>query len=235
MLERRIKTSQQQEYWIRSEHPAVAEWFNHGENCCDIILRQINEDRMYDPIFAGRKDMTVVDLGANIGLFSLYAQDSASRLISVEPAPVTFNMLNDLTKDCANIERVNAAIGDRNEAVTFYINENPTVNSLLDRRGTPISVPGMTLERLFSSHGLDNVDFCKCDIEGSEMTALTEATLDPVKDIVKFWFVEVHQTNVTEMPWPGNLEQNRQRLAAIFKNMGYSTDYVINDQLFAWK
>ena len=235
MLERIIKTSQQQQYRIHSDDPTVASWFSLRENCCDIILKQINEERMYDPIFMGRQDMTVVDLGANIGLFSLYAFDSATRMISVEPTPTTFGMLTKLTKDIGNIERIHAAIGDRNEPVTFYINENPTVNSLVNKNGSAVSVPGMTLEHLFKSTNIDNVDFCKCDIEGSEMTVLTEATLDPVKDIVKFWFIEVHQTDVTSGPWPGNLENNRQQLAAVLRNAGYSVEPVINDQLYAWR
>jgi hypothetical protein len=88
---------------------------------------------------------------------------------------------------------------------------------------------------LAATHNLTTIDFVKCDIEGSEVIALTEATLDPVKDIARFWFVEVHQTDVNNGPWPGNLEQNRQNLASIFRNAGYETEFVINDQLYAWK
>ena len=79
------------------------------------------------------------------------------------------------------------------------------------------------------------MDFCKCDIEGSESFVLTEANLDAVRDVVKFWFIEVHQTDVKQLPWPGNLEANRQNLRSVFNNLGYNTDTVINDQLFAWR
>lgn len=235
MLEKYIRTSQQMNIAIRSSDQDLVDYFNHGENCTDIILRQINDERMYDPIFQGRNNMTVVDLGANIGLFSLYAHDSASRLIAVEPASVTFGLLEKITDKLPNITRVNAALNGADEPVTFFINENPTTNSLLDRSGQPTTVQGVTLKTLFENNNIDNVDFCKCDIEGSEMTAITESTLDAVKDIVKFWFVEVHQTNVKEQAWPGNLENNRQTLAAIFKNAGYNVESVINDQLYAWK
>ena len=50
-----------------------------------------------------------------------------------------------------------------------------------------------------------------------------------------FWFIEIHQTNVNESPWPGNLESNRQQLAELFQRHGYQTESVIHDQLFAWK
>lgn len=235
MLNKTIITSQGNNYLIDSNDPDVVNWFNDPNNQTDTIIKQINVDCMYDPIFAGRTDMVVVDLGANIGLFSLYAQDSATKLIAVEPAPNTFNILNKLAAQHSNIITVNAAVGDSNNSVPFYLNENNTTNSLVSKQGQRIDVPGTTLAQLVAAHNLTTVDFVKCDIEGSEVIALTEATLDPVKDIAQFWFIEVHQTDVNNGPWPGNLEQNRQNLASIFRNAGYETEFVINDQLYAWK
>ena len=235
MISRTIKTSQQTSYAIETEHPDIVAWFNNPENYTDIILKQINEDRMYDPIFTDRSDMTVIDLGANCGLFSLYAHDSCSRLVAVEPTPNTLKVLEEMTAGHDNITVVQAAIGPDNNPVTFYLNENSTTNSMLDRNGTAITVPGMTLEQLLDSQNLEYVDFIKCDIEGSEMIALTEQTLAPIADRVGFWFVEVHQTDVDRGPWPGNLNSNRSTLAALFQKFGYETETVIHDQLFAWK
>jgi FkbM family methyltransferase len=235
MIERLIKTSQQQDFVYQSSHTDIAAWFDNPENYTDVILKQINEDRMYDPIFAGRTDMTVLDLGANCGLFSLYAADSCKKLIAVEPTPKTFDVLQEIVKDHTNITPLQLAVGPHNEMISFFINENSTTNSMLNRNGTETQVQCMTLETLFHMQGLDHVDFIKCDIEGSEMQALTDATLGPVADKVKFWFVEVHQTDVKENAWPGNLGSNRQQLAELFQRHGYQTDLVIHDQLFAWK
>lgn len=235
MIERLVKTSQGNEHWIRSSDADVVAWFEYSENCTDIILKQINEDQIYGPILAGRTDMTIVDMGANIGLFSLYAHDCASKLISVEPAPRTFEMLTKLTQDIPVIERIEGAISYSDQPVTFFMNENSTVNSLLDRNGQATTVRGMSLASFFKNNKLDHVDFCKCDIEGSESEVLTEDNLDSVKDVVKFWFIEVHQTDVKQLPWPGNLGANRDRIGSIMRNMGYSTEQVINDQLFAWR
>jgi FkbM family methyltransferase len=235
MIERLVKTSQQQDFVYQSSHTDIAAWFDNPENYTDVILKQINEDRMYDPIFAGRTDMTVLDLGANCGLFSLYAADSCKKLIAVEPTPKTFDVLQEIVRDHANITPLQLAVGPHNEMISFFINENSTTNSMLNRNGTETQVQCMTLETLFHMQGLDHVDFIKCDIEGSEMQALTDATLGPVADKVKFWFVEVHQTDVKDHAWPGNLGANRQQLAELFQRHGYQTDMVIHDQLFAWK
>lgn len=235
MIERQIKTSKQQNFTYQSRHPDVAAWFNNPENHTDIILKQINEERMYDPIFADRNDMVVLDLGANCGLFSLYAADSCSKIIAVEPTPTTFNVLEEIVKDNTKITPLQLAIGPHNETISFFINENSTTNSMLNRNGIETQVQCMTLETLLFKENLDHVDFIKCDIEGSEMQALTDATLGPVADRVSFWFVEVHQTNVNESAWPGNLEDNRQQLAELFQRHGYQTESVIHDQLFAWR
>lgn len=235
MIERTIKTSQQQDLVYKSEHPNVTAWFNNPDNQTDTILNQINNDRMYDPIFANKKDLVVLDLGANCGLFSLYAADSCKTLIAVEPTPNTFEVLEELVKDYSNVKPLQLAIGPNNEMVSFFINENSTTNSMLNRNGTETKVQGMTLETLLHMNQLNHVDFIKCDIEGSEMEALTDATLGPVADKVDFWFVEVHQTDVKENSWPGNLGANRQKLAELFQRHGYQTEMVIHDQLFAWK
>ena len=235
MIERNIKTSQQNNFTFQSNHANVVEYFNNAENYTDIILKQINEDRMYDPIFTSRKDMTVLDLGANCGLFSLYAADSCKKIISLEPTSSTFGVLEEVVKDHSNITPLQLAIGPHNELISFYINENSTTNSMLNRNGVETKVQCMTLETLLHMQGLDHVDFIKCDIEGSEMQALTDATLGPIANRVDFWFVEVHQTDVKEQAWPGNLGDNRQQLAELFQRHGYQTEMVIHDQLLAWK
>jgi len=241
MLERTIVTSQGVPYKLTSEDPVIIDWFARTEvTSTDIIIDQLNNDHIYDRFFTGRRDMTVIDLGANIGLFSLYAQDSCQKLISVEPASHNFYLLEALTKDFDHIVLEQAAICDKNEPVTLHIHSGPCCGSLLeeviDIDGVSIEVPGKTIETLIKEHELSIVDFIKCDIEGGEMFALTDATLAPVSDIVTSWWVECHQTNNKKtIAWPGNLEQNRQKLVSIFKNAGYSTEVMLHDQLYAWK
>lgn len=235
MIERTIKTSKNNEWKIISQDADVVAYFNDPENQIDTITKQICDEGLYNPVFLGKSDMTVLDLGANCGLFSLYAADSCKRIVAVEAAPSTFKILEKLSKDQPVIESLNVAIAPTNEDLTFYINENNTTNSLLDRKGKPVTVRGSTLANLLDSLSINHVDFVKCDIEGSEMISLTEETVGAVADRISFWFVEVHQTNVNETAWPGNLGSNRDQLANIFQKCGYQTENVIHDQLFAWK
>ena len=235
MKEHQLRTSKDNQVQVVAESQAAIAHFAEPENHVGTILRQINEERMYDPVFADREDMTVLDLGANVGLFSLYAADSCKRVVAVEAVPSTYTIAKELTAKHLQIEMQQYAISNSNEDVSFYINENSTTNSLVSHQGDEITVPGITVAGLLDKLEIDHVDFVKCDIEGSEVIALTEDTVGAVADKIDFWFVEVHQTNNGDVAWPGNLEMNRQKLKTVFENCGYTVEPVIHDQLYAFK
>lgn len=234
---KQIKTTKDRIHNIETDDAEIVDWFARPDvTMTDCILDQLNTDRLYDPVLANKENLIMLDVGANIGLFSLYAQDSAKQIICLEPTPVTLGILEKLTAgiDCIKIAPV--ALSDSDGEITFYINENPTINSVVNQAGTEVRVQARTIETVLREQALDWVDFVKCDIEGSEMLAITEATLDPVKDKIGSWYIEVHQTNGnTGASWPGNLEDNRQQLLAVLRNAGYSAEPIIHDQIFAWK
>jgi len=234
---KQIKTTKDRIYNIETDDAEIVDWFNRPDvTMTDCILDQLNTDRLYDPVLANKENLIMLDVGANIGLFSLYAQDSAKQIICLEPTPVTLGILEKLTAgiDCIKIAPV--ALSDSDGEITFYINENPTINSVVNQAGTEVRVQARTIETVLREQALDWVDFVKCDIEGSEMLAITKATIDPVKNKIGSWFIEVHQTNGnTGASWPGNLEDNRQQLLAVLRNAGYSAEPIIHDQIFAWK
>ena len=92
------------------------------------------------------------------------------------------------------------------KTVSFYTcNANSTQNSLVKGEGTAVgesppdenkvTVRGVTLRSsVLNEYNIDHVDFCKIDIEGSEMIAITEETLKPVYDKIDRMFIEVHST-----------------------------------------
>lgn len=236
-MSKQINTTKNRIYEIAMDDHEVSAWFDQGGiNMTDIILQQINTDRMYDPVLSSKDDLVILDVGANIGLFSLYAQDSASRIICLEPTPRTFNILEKITHGVDKIHRQAVALSDHDGEISFYVSDNPTINSIVNQVGEEVRVQARTLATVLKENNLDWVDFVKCDIEGSETLAITDATLDPVKNQIGSWFIEVHQTNgSTGAPWPGNLENNRQDIIAVLKNAGYSAEPIIHDQIFAWK
>ena len=213
-----IKTYKGRE--IKFEHTQeTRDHFNDPSSELPHILKDTYEFKVYDRWLNGRTDMVILDIGANIGITSLYCADSAKRIIAVEPTPSHCNVFKHLCKNESHIELVEAAITNKNEDVTFYIlPENTAANSIIERSGPKLKVKGMTLETLLNDHTIDKVDWCKIDIEGSEMTALTLETLKPVYDKIDQIFLEVH---ATDNPWRESRNENVVKLFKILSEVGY--------------
>ena len=228
-LHRQLLTSKHQTIDITSDRQETIDHFNNGANFADVVLNQINTDRLYDRFFEGKTDAVVLDIGGNIGLFSLYVQDSVKQVIAVEPTPNHFAILSELTADYPTVTLVNRALHSSNEDIAFYISgHNSTMNSTVNQYGERVTVKGITLASLLEAYDLDSVDFVKCDIEGSEMAALTDETIGAVALKIKEWFIEVHATD-------RGLEENRRILAEVFKRQGYSVDDYRVDGLHVYK
>lgn len=216
----------------------------------NVIINQINNDRMYDKFLKDKKNLVILDIGANIGLFSLYAKDSASKVISVEPTPSHQKIFEKICGKYENIKLVKAALSDKNGDVEFYTcNQNSTQNSLIKGPGTAVGeipsennkvlVRGLDLETLLKENDIDHVDFCKIDIEGSEMIAITERTLRPIYDKIDNMFIEIHSTySGFDMSWENNLIINRKKIEKILTEVGYKYTVIptrYQDTLFVFK
>jgi FkbM family methyltransferase len=214
--------------------PSVASHLRDPKGYAQFIIRQINTDRIYDVCLKDKKDLIILDIGANVGLFTLYAQDSAKRLISVEPTPSHQYVFEKLTKGSENVELAKVALCDTDGSVEFFISdENSTMNSIVNKYGRSIQVEGLCLKSLLDKYGLDKVDFCKIDIEGSEMRAITVETLGAVKDRIQEIFIECHATvpNFTH----SDIISNRVKMEYVFNKVGYQTKVVNFDTIHAWK
>ena len=124
-----------------------------------------------------RPGMTVLDLGANFGFYTLRALRKECRVVSYEPTPQTCALLrqNINANGFANCGRsivVEAAVSDMCGITEFY--ENPNMcgyNSIYSMEGQHlIQVPTVTLDSQIEEIG--RVDVIKMDIEGAEYRAL---------------------------------------------------------------
>jgi FkbM family methyltransferase len=222
-LRKELLTSKQKTLVIESDNPTIIEHFNNPNNYADVIISQINNERMYDQMFKDETDLVILDFGGNVGLFTLYAQDAAKAIYPVEPTPAHFEILKELTKDYPNVHPVNLAVHNENTEIDFYINpENSTMNSSKNQYGIKTPVQARTVATIMDELGLDHVDFVKCDIEGSEMNALTEQTVGSVVDRIDNWFLEIHATEDDHL---ASLKANKEKIKTIFEKVGYTVEY----------
>lgn len=132
------------------------------------------------------KDGVFVDIGANIGIYSLWMAKHMSaegRIIAFEPNPPAFARLQFNVE--ANAEHKTASrpeilclckgVSDKCGEFSLYLDpENLGGSSLVMHQvsGTEISVECVTLYEQLLASGVDRIDALKIDIEGAEDLAL---------------------------------------------------------------
>jgi FkbM family methyltransferase len=136
-----------------------------------------------------RDDYNCLDIGANVGLMTLYLAEhcTSGRIIAVEPHRSIFEALEKTlaANGIKNAVTVNAAIDEQNGEVPFT---EDSAYGRIDPTGTTL-VQAMTLATLLERYGMDRVDFIKIDVEGHEPVILRTA-LDVIKRDRPLIFVE---------------------------------------------
>lgn len=209
----------------------IEDHFSNRSNCTKEITQQLN-DLMYGFFF--NKDLNnakILDIGANIGLFSIHVADKCKKIYAVEPTPSHFTKLEELTKGLDNIEIFNYALSGGDKAIDFYLSgSNSTMNSLVNRDGGhKISVNGLKLDSLIGKIGEKHFDFCKIDIEGSEFDALTLDVINDCFDNIDRYFVEFHEVNGF------NFDKGHDHFRNIFELAGYNVTRLNIDSIYATK
>jgi FkbM family methyltransferase len=129
---------------------------------------------------------TFIDVGANIGYYSLLAADLVGRegkVVSIEAVRRTFDMLNSNVNanKAANVRPVNAAVWDRQETLTIFIAPDTVT-------GTSTLIPAWAekwhlkgrcevaafpLCRLLESEEIRLARLIKIDVEGAEWRVIS--------------------------------------------------------------
>ena len=228
LFARVVKTTKDNSIVIQSNNYIAKNHFDDPRNYADLILNQINTEKLYLPYL--KQHSIIFDIGANIGLFSLHCVDCASVIYSFEPTPQHFNLLTEFTKPYANIKPVNVAISDKDADIDFYMSDNnTTMNSIINHYGKKVTIKARSILSFIQEQNIEKVDFIKCDIEGSEMIALTLETVSQLYRYVDKWFIEVHATP------NASIDYNRNILKNIYEKVGYKCELIGIDTLYVYK
>lgn len=210
--------------------PEVIAHFDNPNTNTAVLFGQINDERMYDFALAKANDYVMLDIGANIGLVSIYASDACKRIVALEPTPAQFTVMGHLTWPIKHIERMECALMGHTGATEFHLNDvNTCASSAANTYGPVTTVKCTTLIDLLLSLKMDRVDFAKIDIEGSETEALTPRQVGECSNTIMSYFVEVH--NCPNSTWEWKLG----KLAETFAHAGYTYQRIRGDAIYAAK
>jgi FkbM family methyltransferase len=132
---------------------------------------------------------TVVDIGAHIGVFAVWAARQArnGRVIAYEPSRGNFTLLveNAGLNRAENLVPVNRAVFDPPGQYAFYQpGGHGSMGSVMQEASARKEmVDAVTLDDIFTNHGIDRIDFLKLDAEGAEYPVLFNASPDALKRI----------------------------------------------------
>ena len=138
-------------------------------------------------------DRVIVDLGANIGVFTLLAckQSPDAVVYAIEPFPENFTRLQKCLKVNDLAERVHArayALAGESGAVRFDADPNipshsKRISRELDAGASYVTVPSHTLGEFMDLERIETIDFLKMDIEGAEYPVILAADAPALRRI----------------------------------------------------
>lgn len=137
-----------------------------------------------------KRDGVIVDVGANVGIFSRLVRElyPKASVYSLEPVPDIFACLGKNFLQDQNIKIFNIALGNRKgKHKMFFSNQNSEM-SKIDTKGN-VSVNVDTLDNFIKENKVKLIDLLKIDTEGFEQIVLEGAVRTLAK--TRYLFIEI--------------------------------------------
>ncbi|KAM0186526.1 hypothetical protein ACHAPI_011655 [Fusarium lateritium] len=180
--------------------PEGISFYHQSDEEARWLYDEIFTERCYDTVKLSEKPL-IIDAGANIGLFTLFAKKNypEAQVLAFEPAPENVGIMNQNIKlhGLTDVSLYDCALGSKNETknLTFFPNtpSNATLcndekkewlgfiaekvsSEIADRMGhgaheTPVSVRRLS-DFLRHRKDLIKVDLLKIDVEGGELDVI---------------------------------------------------------------
>lgn len=200
----------------------------------DLVIFWLVFARRHYPVRAS--DRLILDVGANIGLFSIYAAREApsARIIALEPFPDTFERLTQHVQANGLDQRVralNCAVASA--AGTQFMESaqgvpsqyRPVLSSLTNvmnvrhkglekPSGQTVAIRCETLAGLLESENIDHVDLLKMNIHGKEYEVLLSASPETLRRFGRI-AVQYHEA-------PAHLNLGKDRLFEHLHRAGFA-------------
>lgn len=180
----------------------------------DIFAEIVLGNEYFTDEFVLSKNSIVFDIGAQIGVFSVFVSDKAGKVFSFEPVPENFKLLKENIKlnRLQNVFAFNLAVSDKKSKQKIFLSKNNTGGHSVFGKGDFIEAQTTTLQEITEKNAPEKIDLMKMDIEGAEYSiifGLSEKTIQKIERIV----MECHDL-------PG-FNRNPAKMISFLKKKGF--------------
>ena len=166
-----------------------------------------------------KKNMTILDVGANIGLSVKYFQEWAKKIYALEPEATCFFCLEKNTKQFKNVERFNVGLGYKTGSINMY-SENEDLppqtmmpsDTMINNNPYMEMVKVMRIDDFFEQEKIKHIDLMKIDTEGAEYFIFPSDGFKKVASKIDYIIGEAHYK--TSIP---------QTIPVMLKEYGFKT------------
>jgi len=162
-------------------------------------------------------DDVIIDVGAHIGLFALFASQFCKngKIFCYEPIKENYKILieNIEMNQIQNIFPNNLAVTKKTSRVKIFLNDDQSGHSMFIQNKNFVEVDSKSLSDIFIDNGIKECDFLKLDCEGAEYEIVESLSSDLFTKINKT-AIEYHMVDTK----PELLEQ----LINKFKQFSFS-------------
>lgn len=174
-----------------------------------------------------------MDIGGNIGYFSLYMSKKLpnTEFYTFEPIEKTYNYLEKNLKlnNASKIKAFNFGLSSEEQEMEMFYNPHLCGNSSLKNLSDEDYIEKIickftTLDNFVEKHNIKNIDFIKCDVEGAEKFVFEGGlkTLERFKPVI---FTEMLRK------WSAKFNYHPNDIIALLKPLGYKC-YAISEDTF---
>jgi len=181
-----------------------------------VVARQSHEP-VLSALVRRIRGQLFIDVGANIGYYPRLLESNFSRIIAVEPDPLTYAYLKKLIpKNCRS---VNAAVAESDGFTLLYRHpDTESSRTAYANSWKAVKVPMVSICTLLGDD--TSADLVKVDAEGAEMQVLRGAV--PVMRRIRSWAIERHT------------HTQKDELVSFMKQHGYDCKWLDRNHRFAY-
>lgn len=156
------------------------------------VFHQVFVEKQYDTNHY-KNPKTIIDAGANVGLFSVLMRNKFpdAKLISIEPDPENFEMVQKNLGNYDNIHLLNKGVWSKDVKLKILDETAAKWGIRVVEDNENGKIEAICIDSIMKEFGLESIDLLKMDIEGSEKDVFSqnyENWLPKVKILV----IELH-------------------------------------------